>query len=97
MKIYEDSDIRKAFEKILSHIESGPDVHYLRTLGGSLSVAIFMRITQLKSGIANTSNREEEIEKLEKVSELLVFTLNSSTASEIEIAVTNAYKAYSLQ
>ena len=60
-------------------------------------MAIFMRLNQLKRGTANSRQRNDEIQKLEEVSELLNFTLNSSTASEIEISITNAYKAYSLQ
>jgi hypothetical protein len=97
MKIYEDSDIRKRFDELLSHIEGGSDLQFLRTYGGALSVSIFMRLDQLKRGKAKSGNRDEEIKKLERVESLLVFTLNASTAPEIETAITNAYKAYSLQ
>jgi hypothetical protein len=97
MKIYEDSDIKMKFEELLSHIEGASDLQYLQVLGGSLSVAIFMRLDQLKGGAAKSRNRDEEIEKLEKVQSLLTFKINSSTASEIEASITNAYKEYCLQ
>ena len=95
MRIYEEKDIEQKFQKAINAIsDKSIDAKSLSILFGSLSLALNSRVTQLKTGIAKSSDRKNEISKLIKVQSNLTSKMNSASVHEMAKEILAAHKEY---